>query len=356
MSGAPAGSSHGHCLARDLEEIQERAAGAWETLRGGRIFITGGTGFFGCWLLESFLWANNRLNLGAEAVVLTRDPAAFALKMPSLAGRKGLRFCAGDVRTFAFPEGGFTHVIHAATQASRAMVEREPLAMADTMIEGTRRVLDFARQRNVQKVLLTSSGAVYGRQPAELTHLPETYTGGPETGDYRSVYGEGKRTAELLCALYGKQYGLATTVARCFAFVGPHLPLDEGYAIGNFIRDGLAGGPIRIGGDGTPWRSYLYAGDLAAWLWMFLAKAPAGRTYNVGSGQALTIAETARTVAEAFDPRPEIVVAKKPLPGTATERYVPDVTRAKQELGLEAWTPLPEAIRRTVTWWKTQKS
>jgi len=243
-------------------------------MRNKRIFITGGTGFFGCWLLESFSCMNRQLNLNAQATVLTRDPSAFAMKCPHLAADPALVFLAGDVRDFSFPEGEFHYVIHAATEASARQAAEKPLDMLTTIIDGTARVLHFAQTHGTRKLLLTSSGAVYGKQPASLTHVPEDYLGGPDPLDPASVYAEGKRISEQMCALQSMHSSIEIKIARCFAFVGPHLPLDTHFAIGNFIGDVLAGRPIRINGDGTPKRSYLYASDLAIWLWTMLFRAP----------------------------------------------------------------------------------
>ncbi|MDB6024805.1 MAG: epimerase, partial [Verrucomicrobiales bacterium] len=250
-------------LADDLDLVLTHTKGLWEELRGQKIFITGGTGFFGVWLLESFVWANEHLNLKAEALVLTRDIEKFAQKSPQLAKKSCLRFIAGDIRDFAFPSEQFAFVIHAATDASAKLNDENPLLMLATVVEGTRRALDFAVHCGAKKFLLASSGAVYGSQPQDLVHVPEEFSGGPNQSDPRSAYGEGKRMAELLCAIYAKQIGIEAKIARCFAFVGPHLPLDSHFAIGNFIRDAMSGGPILIKGDGTPERSYLYAADLA---------------------------------------------------------------------------------------------
>jgi dTDP-glucose 4,6-dehydratase len=339
-----------HPLSQDLDEMLAHTQGIWGPLRGARLFITGGTGFFGIWLLESFIWANDRLGLGASALVLSRDPARFAARSPHIASHPSIRFMPGDVTQFEFPQGPFTHVIHAATEASAALNERDPLRMSDTIVAGTRRVLDFARHSGARRLLLTSSGAVYGPQPPELSHIPEEYGGGPDPADVRSAYGEGKRMAEWLCVAYAKQYGFECLIARCFAFIGPHLPLDAHFAAGNFIRDALAGGPIRVNGDGTPLRSYLYAADLAAWLWTILLKGKAARPYNVGSSQAVSIAELAHVTAATCDPPVEVRIAQAPRPGTPAPRYVPATDRAREELGLRPTVMLPDAIARTLRW------
>jgi nucleoside-diphosphate-sugar epimerase len=159
-------------LAADLDHIVEHISPLREELRGARIFITGGTGFIGCWLLESFAWANERLELGAELLVLTRNLEAFGKKAPHLAGRNDIRFHIGDVRDFAFPDGRFSHVIQAATEASAKLNDQQPEVMLNTIVFGTTRALDFAEQCGARQILLTSSGAVYGKQPADLTHIP----------------------------------------------------------------------------------------------------------------------------------------------------------------------------------------
>jgi dTDP-glucose 4,6-dehydratase len=335
-------------LAADLDHVLVHTISTWEELRGERLFLTGGTGFFGCWLLESFLWANDRLNLDAEVVVLTRNPDAFTRKAPHLAGHSAVQLQPGDVRSFDYPAGSFRYVIHAATDSSTSLGTDDPLTMVDTIVRGTQRTLEFTRHCGAEKFLLTSSGAVYGRQPADMSHVSEDYVGAPDLTDPRSAYGEGKRVAEYLCRLYHQMHGVQTKIARAFAFVGPYLPLDAHFACGNFLRDGLRGQHIQVQGDGTPLRSYLYAADLAIWLWTILTRAIPGRAYNVGCDQALTIAGLAGRIAAHFGTSARI--ARSPVPGQPAQRYVPNVTRAREELGLRTWISLDDAIARTSDW------
>lgn len=342
-----------HLPPQDLELILEHTAPLWEEVRNHRIFLTGGTGFFGCWLVESFCYVNRQLGLGAEATILSRNPEAFAEKCPHLASDAAVKLQAGDVRSFSFPTGDYKYVIHAATESSAKQAAEAPRERLSTIIAGTERVLEFAATHGTKKFLLTSSGAVYGKQPPDLTHVPETYTGAPDALNPKNVYAEGKRAAELLCSIYQERGGLDCKIARCWAFCGPHLPLDQHFAIGNFIGDVLAGRPIQIDGDGTPRRSYLYAADLAVWLWTILFRAPALVAVNIGSARDVSVLELAQTVARTLSPQTEIRLAGQAIPGAAPLRYVPCVDRAGEMLGLRPTVELEECIRRTAAWHAT---
>lgn len=333
-----------HPLAQDLDHVLAHTEDVWPLLRGQSIFITGGTGFVGTWLTESLVWANERRGLGIRAVLLTRDPESFRAKVPHVAGHASVQMLQGDMGSFDFPEGEFPFVIHAATAPAPA----SPLSGFDHDAAGTRRILEFAGAHGTRRLLFTSSGAVYGQQPAELSHIPEDYSGAPATTDVNGSYAQAKRVSEYLCTAYGQQYGFDALIARLFAFVGPHLPLDANFAVGNFIRDVLRGGPVRIAGDGTPCRSYLYAADLAIWLWTILARGKAARPYNVGGSCAVTIAELARIVVNTTVPGTPIEIAGQPT--GIRMRYVPETGRAERELGLRALVSLEDGVRRTYDW------
>jgi dTDP-glucose 4,6-dehydratase len=335
---------------QDLDHILKHTKALWKDLREKKVFVTGGTGFFGKWLLESFVWANDQLKLNAQMLVLSRNPDFFKTRYPHLAEASGITFHQGDARNFDFPQERFDFIIHAATDASAQLDAENPLLMVDTIVEGTRRTLEFARHCGAKRFLLTSSGAIYGKQPSELSHIPEDYSGAPDPTQPASAYGEAKRLAEVLCSIYQKEYDLKITTARCFAFVGPYLNLDIHYAVGNFIRDGLTGSPIYVSGDGTPYRSYLYAADLAIWLWIILFRGESGEAYNVGSEESVSISELAHEVSFAFSKVPEVVIANPKVSDQKPELYVPSIKKARKGLQLDIWIKLKDALHRTIKW------
>ncbi len=333
----------------DFDHILGHTEALWNTMRGERLFVTGGTGFFGRWLLESLIRANERFDLRTTAVVLTRNAAAFRRDMPSLADNPAIAFHEGDLARFSFPDGEFSHVLHMGTTTSLATFQNEtPLAKFENIVTGTERTLDFAVKCRARKFLLTSSGAVYGRQPADVIHLTEDDSFAPEPTNTAAAVGHSKRAAEFLTVAYGEQYGFDATIARCFSFVGRHLPLDLHYAIGNFMRDALKGGPVEVRGDGTQVRSYLYAADLVIWLLTILCNGAPGRAYNVGSEEDVTIADLARRVARLAPVPVDVHVAGLPPQFPRPDRYVPSTRRAEVELGLRQLISLDEAIGRTL--------
>lgn len=282
----------------DLVHILEHTHD-WHKLRGKRIFLTGASGFVGTWLTESFEWANNHLGLCAQLTKIPRN---------------------------SLPAGDFDFGIHAAKADS---------FQAD--MNGTERILNFAAQRGVARVLFTSSGAVYGKLPTGMINVSEDYICAPE-----SDYAKAKLAGELLCA----NYGFDAMIARMFAFVGPRLPLNLNFAVGNFIADVLHGRPVTIQGDGSALRSYLYAADLAIWLWTILLKGEPGRPYNVGSSEPVSISELARAVVENTRPRTPTIMAAS----GAASTYVPSVERARTQLNLRSLVSLEEGIRRMYAW------
>jgi dTDP-glucose 4,6-dehydratase len=316
-----------------------------------QLFLTGGTGFFGKAILRKLLIlaGNYPSQRPDRVVVLSRNPEIFLTAYPEFVGHDWLFFHKGDVEKQAsLPmHESFTHVIHAAADSTN-VPNMTHLKRYDQIVNGTRNMLDFSLRVGAKRFLLTSSGAVYGRQPENISQMFEDYCGMPNPVTPENSYGIAKRQAEHLCALYCHHHHLNIVIARCFAFVGPDLPMNAHFAIGNFIRDALFGDSIIVSGDGSPVRSYLYQDDLVSWLFCILEKGRVGDVYNVGSDQAFTIKSLAELVRDVVAPGKSILVGESKRDNANRNLYIPDITKAKQELGLRIETPLVDALRKTI--------
>lgn len=323
------------------------AARAWEDLRAARVLVTGASGFVGSWLLESLLHANRQHGLQARVTVLTRNPAAFTSRLPHLASDSAVTVVAGDVRTAALPAASFTHVVHCASAASEEDNRDRPDAVVDLIERGTANVLGIAARRQGTRFLQMSSGAVYGAQPSDVERIPESMPAATDAARPVERFGAAKARAER--AAFAAS-GLRVVAVRGFGLVGPRLPLDGRYAVGNFLADARAGRDVAIHGDGTPVRSWMHAADLAAWSWTMLCAGRGGAAYNAGSEEAMPIADAAQRIAALPAPPVGVQRAKQPAPGATPSRFIPDTSLARRELGLPVPIAFDDAIRRTWEW------
>lgn len=335
----------------DLDAAIDLAEDCFRALGGARMFLTGCTGFFGVWILETLRRADERLGLGLDLTVLSRKPEAFFGQHPHLGPGEHLRYLTGDVRSFEHPAGGFSHVIHGATTNAReTFAGEDPFRKFDTVASGTRRVLEFCEQRSVPDMLYISSGAVYGRRTSPEP-IAETDPVAPDPLDVGMTLGHAKRVAELFCAATAARSPIRIKIARCFSFVGPQLPLDIHYAIGNFIADAIAGRPITVTGTGRPVRSYLYMSDLVAWLVTILVRGEALWPYNVGSHEGLTILDTAQVVAMLSGQSLRHSASQSEIRFTAAnDYYVPCTERVFRDFGSRVCVPFGTAVRKTLAY------
>lgn len=334
-------------IAADVEVLCRRLPDL-RLLHGQRLLLSGGTGFFGRWLLAT-LDGLRRDGIEVAVTVISRDPGRFLADEPHYRGAGWLDWCAGDMRGVDLGGRPFDLLLHAGTDTSAA-AHRDLLTVYDSILQGTRNLLDAAVAGSVRRVLLVGSGAQYGRQPDDVARISEQagFACASESAD--SAYGEAKRAAETLGALYARRHGFAMTHARCFAFAGPGLPMDGHFAIGNFIRDALQGQPIRLNSRGEALRSYLYGADLAGWLLTLLLRGVPGEAYNVGSDAALSVADLAHRVAALLAPDLPVRIAEAGEAGPRS-RYIPAIDKARG-LGLDVWTGLDQAILSTAQWWR----
>jgi dTDP-glucose 4,6-dehydratase len=312
------------------------------------ILMTGGTGFVGRALLRFGLMASHNVDSWPRITVLSRSGMTFLERYPEFSEASWLQMHTGDIlKPETFPnDTKFSHIFHAAADSTLGPT-LTAMQRYDQIVLGTRNVLDFAVNVGAVRLAFISSGGVYGTQPLGNSHISEDCFGMPDPLDVGNAYSIAKRTAEHLCALYSDAYGFEIVIARCFAFVGQDLPLNGHFAIGNFIRDALFHKEIIVNGDGTPLRSYLAQNDLAQWLMTILYNGKSGEAYNVGSDQAVSILELANLVRDLLAPGIPVRIRGALEADHVRKCYIPDISRAKVELGLHVVTPLSDAIIRT---------
>lgn len=264
-----------------------------------------------------------------------------------LAKQSWLELVRGDVcLPESLPRGTFTHVLHAAADSTLGP-RLTPLQRYDQIVTGTRNMLDLAVQCGIKNFLLVSSGAVYGDSRHHAEGISENCHVMPDPLLPANAYGVAKRGAEHLCSLYQLAHGIHIVVARCFAFVGPDLPLDVHFAIGNFIRDALWNDEIVVRGDGSPIRSYMYQDDLARWLSVLLTSGRPGEAYNVGSDHAISVRDLAYCVRDVLSPQKTVRILGTCDARTDRNAYLPNISKARVDLGLALTFDLGSAIRTT---------
>lgn len=300
-------------------------------LAGSRLFVTGGTGFFGKALLRHWK-SRSMIEIPPKVTLLTRSIEKFKLNFPIVNDMPWIEFWQGDMCNYdTLPIGeSFDYVIHAATESTFGP-SISPLQRFDYIVNGCRNILEFAGNCRARRLLLTSSGAVYGKQPHNITKIPEDFYSTANPANVENAYALGKLISEHLCAHYSTIYKYETTIARCFAFVGQDLPLDAHFAIGNFILDALNNAEIQIKGDGRSVRSYLDQRDLAEWLLYLLAYGENQGVYNVGSDASFSLYEVAKTISDVFGLKKDILVQSNK--DVVCTRYVPDISKVRM-LGL----------------------
>ena len=338
-------------IREDCRKSAGVSVGLLEALRGEAILVTGGTGFVGTWLAETVAFLNDEHGFNIELLLLSTRAHSWSGVAPHLALRSDIELIERDVRSLVDIPPHVRWIIHAASSPDSRQHASDPLTTIDVIANGTRAVLNAAsRLPELRKMLNISSGLVYGAQPWNVDAIPESAHGDVDCDALSSAYAEAKRFGETMCAVFRNQHQLSVVNARPFAFIGPYQLLDRPWAINNFVRDALLGGPIRILGSSQTVRSYMYPSDMALWMLRLLVAGKSGQSYNLGSPQGISLGELAAKIA-GFVPVPPRVVSREPADSLAhRSKFVPDVSLAQGALGVGLAFDLDTAIRRTLSW------
>jgi UDP-glucuronate decarboxylase len=198
----------------------------------------------------------------------------------------------------------------------------------------------------VKRILFTSSGAVYGNQICD--GIKESSLSSVDSLKAESSLSLGKAVAEFLLNRAFEETGLEVVIARCFSFVGPGMPLNLHYAIGNFVKNVLDETPLIIKGDGKAIRSYMHLGDLIWWLLKLILDGDSGEAYNVGSNEPVSILELAERVKRITKSDQKIVVhgvTQYSIGVPDRSIYVPSIEKILKRFNLSITKDLDVSIK-----------
>ena len=316
-----------------------------EKLKSSHILITGGTGFVGNWLTEMLIYLNENFNFNVTIYLLSRN-AAQGINNSEF---KYIHYIKSDVKNLKELPRTIEYILHAAgTPDSREHVSNS-IKTIDTFFKGTQNILDLAsRLPNLIKVIHFSSNKIYGTNYSR-TPMRESNTTIVGNNN-QDVYSESKRISETLCKAYISELHLPIIIVRPFAFIGPFQSLDKPWAINNFIRDAILGGPIRILGNELTAKSYMYGSDLAYFILNILTQGKVGEIYNLGSADSTTLVELASKIKNIINSNIEIKIRSSKDQYSKTSFDVPDTSKVENELNIISSFDIDEALKRTILW------
>tara|TARA_B100002049_G_scaffold213266_1_gene177460 strand:- start:371 stop:1303 length:933 start_codon:yes stop_codon:yes gene_type:complete len=305
--------------------------------------VTGGAGFIGSHLCKQLL------KEGHEVLCLDNYFTGSKENILELLSNPYFELIRHDVTEPFYAE--VDEIYNLACPASPVHYQYNPIKTIKTSVMGAINMLGLAK-RVKAKILQASTSEVYG-DPA-VHPQPESYWGNVNPIGPRSCYDEGKRCAETLFMDYHTQNGVAIKIARIFNTYGPHMNINDGRVVSNFIVQALQGEPLTIFGDGSQTRSFQYVADLVSGLIRLMGTdAQVTGPINLGNPQECTMLQLAQEIIKLTGSSSKLVF--QPLPQDDPQQRRPDISKAK--VLLQGWEPqidLQQGLSHTITYFKKQ--
>ncbi|WP_217521685.1 NAD-dependent epimerase/dehydratase family protein [Vibrio metschnikovii] len=335
-----------HVVPHDLDLIADKLITDFEFYRNKNIFLTGGTGFFGKWILETLKFINVKYHVKCKVTVLSREPQTFLKLNPHLSC-DFIEFLQGEMNGFSLPNASFDYIIHAADDISNL----DNFATEESKQESLNYLLPLillANRNENSRFLYISSGAVYDIpvNTDNLVTLSEDY---PLAVNSNNSYSIGKLKSEVFLR---ENLKCELVILRCFSFAGPYMGLKNRYAFSDFINAVINNIDIQIKGSGESKRTYMYPSDLVYWLFFFLFRGGDREIYNVGGSEIVSIHELAKRIVKLSNCDIKINVLNND--GIIESSYVPNIKKSLC-LGLKEENTLNEIIFKTLRFYRYRK-
>lgn len=352
-------------LQEDLELIADSNL-KWENLKNKHILVTGATGLIGSLLVRSLLCVSRKRQLDVHIFALIRNEQKAQAIYGDLYHRKELTFIVEDITQIhseTFKNQELDYIIHAASVTTSKLMVEKPVETIFTSVEGTRKILEIAREKNTRGVIYLSSMEMYG-DTSMLIH-PSDKIGEEDVGylnpmKVRSNYPESKRLCENMCFAYFHEYGVPIKIARLAQTFGPGVLPGENRVFAQFARSVIHQKDIVLHTQGKSEGNYCYTRDSIIGLFILLFSGANGEAYNLANESAhMTIADMAKMVAEEVAENQIQVLYD--IPAENRYGYAPDVklklnSGKIERLGWQPQVGLKEAYQRLIAFYKAKES
>ncbi len=319
----------------------------WDTFKNRSIMISGATGMFGRFLIDTIM----KKDIGCTIYALGRNEAKAKDKFASYWDSPYFHFVQADInQPLELDVQHIDYIFHAASNTHPVAYATDPIGTITANVLGTYNLLEFASSHACQRFVLASSNEIYGENRGDVEMFTEAYCGYIDSNTLRAGYPESKRCAEALCQAYRKQKDLDVVIARFTRSYGPSLLKTDTKALSQFIRNGLKKEDIVLKSAGTQYYSYTYVADAISGLLTILLCGESGEAYNIADVKSdIMLKDLAAIIAKLAGTQ---VVFE--LPDEVESAGFSKATKARldstklQKLGWKAHYSIEEGMERTL--------
>lgn len=337
----------------DVAEIRERLGDLVRHFEGKTVLVTGAAGFLGRYFCELFAAVNDGIlshpcNLILCDNLITGDAAHFDRK-----SMRHARFVKHDVVRALNIDEPLDYIIHAAGIASPQYYRKYPLETLEVATQGTRRMLELAREKDVAGMLYFSSSEIYGDPDSRYVPIPESYRGNVSCTGPRACYDESKRLGETLCSIFHGQYGVKTRTVRPFNVYGPGMQQHDYRVLPQVASHLVRQQPMSVYGSGKQTRTFTYITDAINGFLRVLLLGRPGDVYNIGNPTPeVSMLDLLRAVGEVIgrDVPYQLVDYPDTYPADEPLRRCPDISKATIDVAFQPQVDLPTGLRRYLDW------
>jgi len=339
----------GDVFSEDIKIIANELKEFHDELEEKTILIAGGKGFLGTYFTNVLTKINETLSKPMKIIVLD---SLITSKDEKDANDSNIEFLEQDISKRFEIKGNIDYIIHAASIASPPIYRKFPIKTVDVNYQGTRNLLEIARNKKIKSMLLLSSSEIYG--DPDIFPTPESYVGKVSCIGPRACYDESKRLAETISILYYQQYQIPIKIARPFNVYGPYLNLNDGRIIPDFMNNAINKSEIIIHSDGSPTRSFCYASDAISGFFKLLFSECNGIICNVGNDEEISVENVAKMIQKIMENEISIKMIESKDPNYIKDnpqRRCPDLSLIKKSIDYKPKINLEEGLKRTYTWY-----